>query len=128
MVLAPRPGESRPTFCTDGCVAIHVPDLKRAEAFYAGVLGFRILRRTPDQIEFDTGALRLFVNRDAGSVMSFIPALRVSDCDAARRVLRESGCEILHEFPSGRALYFRDPFGLVLDIVECSPELAGQGT
>jgi catechol 2,3-dioxygenase-like lactoylglutathione lyase family enzyme len=45
-------------------IAIHVPDLARAEAFYSGVLGFRLLAKSADQLEFDTGKLRLYVNRD----------------------------------------------------------------
>jgi catechol 2,3-dioxygenase-like lactoylglutathione lyase family enzyme len=106
------------SFRSDGNVAIHVPDLARAEAFYGGVLGFPLAEKTADQLVFDTGALRLYVNRDAGALMPFIPALEVADCAAAKAHLQRAGCEIVREWPGGHALYFRDPFGFVLDIVE----------
>lgn len=110
-----------PAFRTDGNVAIHVPDLEKAEIFYGGVLGFRLLRKTADQLEFDTGALRLYVNRDPLFLIPFIPALEVRDYQAAKAHLERAGCEIHYEWPGGKALYFRDPFGLVLDIIEKKP-------
>jgi len=53
-------------------IAIHVPDLARAEAFYGKLLGFRLIRRSLDQLEFDTGELRLYVNRDTASLIPYI--------------------------------------------------------
>jgi len=108
-------------FRTDGNVAIHVPNLERAEAFYAGVLGFRLLSRAPDKLVLDTGALRLYVNLDPATVRPFIPALEVPDYEAAKRCLLPAGCRIVHEWPGGKALYFEDPFGIVLDVVERRP-------
>jgi len=35
--------------------------------------------------------------------------------------LKAADCQILREWPGGRALYFWDPFGLVLDIIGRSP-------
>jgi hypothetical protein len=55
---APGP-ESRLAFRSNCEIAIHVPDLARAEDFYASVLGFRLVAKSTDQLEFDTGALRL---------------------------------------------------------------------
>src|SRR5580658_10042390 len=46
-------------------VAIHVPDLKIAENFYAGVLGFHLVSKSEGQLHFDTGTLHLWVNQDA---------------------------------------------------------------
>ncbi|MFI5167290.1 MAG: VOC family protein [Thermoanaerobaculales bacterium] len=109
------------TFRADGNVAIHVPDLDRAEAFYAGVLGFRVVSRTADHLELDAGALRLYVNRDAVALRPFIPALEVPDYRAAKLRLERAGCRIVVEWPGGKALYFEDPFGLVLDIIERRP-------
>ena len=60
--------EPRASFRSNCEIAIHVPDLARAEAFYAGVLGFRLVAKSADQLEFDTGALRLFVNRDSDAL------------------------------------------------------------
>ena len=119
--LVPAPSndtQAAVTFRSDGCVAIHVPDLARAEAFYGRVLGFRLVEKTASQLVFDTGALRLYVNRDADAPMPFIPALEVRDYAAAKAYLQRAGCEIVREWPGGHALYFRDPFGFVLDIVE----------
>jgi catechol 2,3-dioxygenase-like lactoylglutathione lyase family enzyme len=39
--------QSRVPFRSNCEIAIHVPDLARAEAFYAGVLGFRVLAKSP---------------------------------------------------------------------------------
>ena len=118
--MAPASPEERPrvTFRADGSVAIHVPDLVRAEGFYVGVLGFRLVRRSPEQLELEAGALRLTVNLDGATTRPFIPALEVPDYQAAREHLRGAGCKILQEWPGGKSLYFEDPFGLVLDIVE----------
>ncbi len=107
-------------FRSDGNVAIHVPDLGKAEAFYGGVLGFRLVNRSAEHLEYDTGALHLWVNRD-DAVQGFIPALAVPDYAAAKAHLEAAGCAIVREWPGGKALYFRDPFGLVVDIVETAP-------
>ena len=79
-----------------------------------------MISKTAEKLEFDTGALRLYVNRDVSSVRPFIPALEVADYVIAKRHLEAAGCEIVHEWPGGKALYFKDPSGIVLDIVERS--------
>lgn len=121
VVARERAAAPKVAFRTDGDVAIHVPDLDRALAFYGGVLGFRLVDRTADQLQYDTGAIRLWVNRDAAAVQPFIPALAVPDFREAKRHLQEAGCEIVREFPGGKGMYFRDPFGLVLDVIESAP-------
>jgi len=103
---------------TDGNVAIHVPELFKGKVLYSGVLGFRLVHRTSDKLEFDTGALRLFVNRDPDAPMRFIPALEVPEYEAAKEYLENAGCRIIREWPGGKALYFQDSFGLVLDLIE----------
>jgi len=98
-------------------IAIHVRDLGQAEAFYGKVLGFRLVRRTLDQLEFDTGELRLYVNRDASSLISYIPSFDVDDYREARRFLEEAGCTM--RFAGTQSVpYFEDPFGFVFDIIE----------
>jgi catechol 2,3-dioxygenase-like lactoylglutathione lyase family enzyme len=99
-------------------IAIHVPDLAQAEAFYAGVLGFRLVGKSPDQLEFDTGSLRLFVNRDLEALRPYIPSLDVPDHAAARRHLEAAGCKVVSAGGHSGAVYFQDPFGLVFDIIE----------
>jgi catechol 2,3-dioxygenase-like lactoylglutathione lyase family enzyme len=110
--------ESRVAFRSNCEIAIHVPDLARAEAFYAGVLGFRLLAKSADQLEFDTGALRLYVNRDPEVLLPYIPSLDVPDYASARRHLEAAGCKLASAGAHSEAVYFQDPFGLVFDIIE----------
>jgi catechol 2,3-dioxygenase-like lactoylglutathione lyase family enzyme len=109
---------SAPAFRSDGDVAICVPDLSRAEAFYSGVLGFRLLERSDDHLHYATGAFDLWVNRDPEALRSFIPALEVPDYDAARARLVAAGCTIVRDWPEQRGLWFADPFGFTLDVIE----------
>jgi catechol 2,3-dioxygenase-like lactoylglutathione lyase family enzyme len=98
-------------------IAIHVPDLARAEAFYGKVLGFRLVRRTLDRLEFDTGELRLYVNRDRSNLIPYIPSFDVEDYSEARRFLEAAGCRL--RFAGEDSVpYFEDPFGFVFDIIE----------
>ena len=107
-------------FKSDGNVAIHVTDLERARDFYGRTLGFRLVEERPEQLVFDTGALTLFVNQD-DVVRPFVPALAVPSYDEAKDQLLAGGCRILREWPEYRALYFEDPFGIVMDIIEKKP-------
>jgi catechol 2,3-dioxygenase-like lactoylglutathione lyase family enzyme len=102
-------------FRSNNCVALHLPDLKQAEAFYSGVLGFRLLRKTAAQLEYDTGRFLLYVNKGP-EVGPPIPSFTVVNAQAARAHLVENGCEILTD--RGASLYFKDPFGVVYDIIE----------
>ena len=115
---------SQVTFRSNNEIAVHVSDLARAEAFYGGVLGFQLVRKTDDELEFDTGALRLYVNRDA-TKRSFIPSLDVADSEAAKRHVRAAGCRIVHEWSGG--FYFEDAFGLVVDVVQRPRKDSGRG-
>lgn len=99
-------------------VAIHVPDLARAETFYRDVLGFTLVNQSADQLEFDTGVFRLYVNRDAQAVFSYIPSLDVPDYKAARAHLEAAGCATVRVNADSDLVYFKDPFGLVFDIIE----------
>jgi|tagenome__1003787_1003787.scaffolds.fasta_scaffold20385533_2 catechol 2,3-dioxygenase-like lactoylglutathione lyase family enzyme len=105
-------------------VAIHVPDLARARAFYGGVLGFRLILEDADKLAFQTGALTLWVNRDE-QVASYIPSFDVPSYERAREHLIANGCRILRESPAEKALYFVDPFGIVADIIEKPEKPAG---
>jgi catechol 2,3-dioxygenase-like lactoylglutathione lyase family enzyme len=119
-VITNAAGTERPVTFRSNCeIAIHVPDLARAEAFYGGVLGFRLPAKSADQLEFDTGSLRLYVNRDAAALIPYIPSLDVPDYAAARRKhLEAAGCKIVPAGTHSGAVYFQDPFGLVFDIIE----------
>jgi len=104
-------------FRTNREVAIHVPDLEAARAFYGGTLGFELEGESEGLLVFGTGEIRLFVVADEEAVPA-VPALEVRDYEEARRFLRETGCEIVEEWEEARALYLRDPFGLLWDVVE----------
>jgi len=109
--------ETNINFKTDGDVAIHVTDLERAEKFYSNVLGFKLINKKKDQLVYQTGVLTLYVNKDS-TVIPFIPALEVKDFKKAKEHLIKNGCNITIEFEGSKALYFQDPFGITIDIVE----------
>lgn len=108
----------KPVFRSNSDVAIHVQDLEAAHAFYAGVLGFSVVERTDAYLSLDTGAFRLWVNRATDGEHSFIPSLDVASAAAARDHLARAGCAIVREAADGSGFYFRDPFGLVIDVIE----------
>lgn len=102
-------------FRSNNCVRVHLPDLKQAEAFYTGVLGFRLLEKSATQLEYDTGRFLLCVNK-ANSSLAPIPSFTVISMKAAKAHLVANGCEILED--RGTSLYFRDPFGMIYDVIE----------
>ena len=104
-------------FISNGLFAIHVTDLAAARAFYRDKLGFRLISESDEQLVFETGRFRLYVNQD-DHVLPFVPALDVEDYEAAKEFLKSSGCEIIREWPKSKALYFRDPLGQIIDIKE----------
>jgi len=87
-------------FRSNTCVAIHLKSLAKAEHFYGDVLGFRLIRKTKAFLEFDTGALRLFVNRSA-RVQAPTPSFSVKDIAKARRLLKGAGWAGGSAFNSG---------------------------
>ncbi len=112
---------ARPGFISNGEVAIHVADLARAEHFYGDVLGFRLVGRTARQLEFDTGALRLYVNLDSRPLPGFVPSFNVADRAAALEYLEAAGCKPVAVASQPGLHYLRDPFGLLFDVVERPP-------
>ena len=101
-------------FKSNNCVAIHLVDITAAENFYTNVMKFRLLTKSEDHLEYETGHFLLYVNRDLNTQPP-IPSFTVKDVEAARRFL-ENGCVILRE--DKRSLYFRDPFGITYDVIE----------
>ena len=81
-----------------------------------GTTGGRLVSKSEDSLEIDSGALTLYVNRDEDTQRSFIPSFDVRDGARAALQLQVAGCEVEPSASGGR--YFRDPFGLVFDIVE----------
>ena len=104
-------------FATNTNLAMHVTDLEKAENFYGSILGFKLLKRTIERLVYNTGGIMLYVVKDDKTI-PFIPALEVDDYDKAKQYLLKNGCRISREWPEERALYFEDPFGIIIDIVE----------
>jgi catechol 2,3-dioxygenase-like lactoylglutathione lyase family enzyme len=109
--------ECAPMFKSNNCVAIHLEDITAAESFYTNVMKFRLLTKSEEHLEYETGHFLLYVNRDLNTQPP-IPSFTVKDIGAARRFLLENGCVILRE--DEKSLYFRDPFGITYDVVEAN--------
>jgi catechol 2,3-dioxygenase-like lactoylglutathione lyase family enzyme len=105
-------------------VAIQVPDLDAAVAFYSGVLGLAEVRRQAHAVWVDAGGTILMLERCAAAHdadhddewMSprpgpFVVAFAIGAAERAgwRARLNAAGVVIHHE--SGFTLYFRDPWG-----------------
>jgi catechol 2,3-dioxygenase-like lactoylglutathione lyase family enzyme len=102
-------------FRSNNCMAVHLADLKKAEAFYSGVLGFRLLAKTATQLEYDTGRVLLYVKK-SNLARPPVPSFSVINARQAKAVLEQNGCEILED--GIRSLSFKDPFGFVYELVE----------
>jgi catechol-2,3-dioxygenase len=102
-------------FRSNNCVAIHLKDLNRAAKFYGEVLGFKLRSKSRRQLVFETGHFLLYVNK-ARNVQPPVPSLSVKNLKNAWQLLRENGCSIVRDW--GGAIYFRDPFGVVFNVVE----------
>ena len=102
-------------FRSNNCVAIHLKDLNGAAKFYGEVLGFKLRSKSRRQLEFETGHFLLYVNK-ARKVQPPVPSFSVKNLKDARQLLKENGCRIVAGW--GGALYFKDPFGVVFDVIE----------
>jgi hypothetical protein len=102
-------------FKSNNCVAIHLKDITAAENFYTNVMKFRLLTKSEERLEYETGHFLLYVNRDLNTQPP-IPSFTVKNIRAARKFLSENGCSILREDDS--SLYFRDPFGITYYAIE----------
>jgi catechol 2,3-dioxygenase-like lactoylglutathione lyase family enzyme len=102
-------------FRSNRCIAIHLPSLAKAERFYSEVMGFKLKSKSGDHLEYATGKLRLYVNRSR-TVRPPVPSFDVKSQRAAKLHLKKAGCRIVTE--GKKAFYFRDPFGVVYDVIE----------
>lgn len=102
-------------FRSNNCVAIHLRSLAKAERFFGDVLGFKLKKKTKGQLEFDTGLLRLYVNRSP-KVQPPTLSFSVKSLAKAKRLLKGAGCEVVADW--GGAIYFRGPFGIIYDVIE----------
>ncbi len=104
-------------FVSNGDFAIHVTDISRARTFRRYKLGFRLVEDSDETLVFETGRFRSYVSKDDHD-SPFVPSLGVRDYEPAKQFLRSSGCEIVEERPKSKSLYFRDPLGQIIDIIE----------
>lgn len=103
-----------PAFRGNTDLAIHVPDLDLAEAFYVDGLGLELVERGEEHLEIDAGAIRLWINGGDGPA-GFIPSFDVADRGAALARLRGIGAGRMRV---GDTVYARDPWGNPLDVIQ----------
>jgi catechol 2,3-dioxygenase-like lactoylglutathione lyase family enzyme len=103
------------SFRSNTDVAIYVADLNKAEEFYGEVMGFRLVSKSGNHLEYDSGALRLYIHCGDPSVL-FVPSLDVNDLAGASKYLEDAGCTLIPH-PDG-GMHIRDPFGFLFDLIE----------
>ena len=101
-------------YTTNDDVAIGVENLEKAIAFYEGNLGFKPSKAEPGLRVYETGVLTLYVME--GEAHPPVPSFTVPCLHDAKRHLMENGCTVLVE--RDKSLYFRDPTGVVWDVIE----------
>jgi catechol 2,3-dioxygenase-like lactoylglutathione lyase family enzyme len=121
---------------TKGVVHFTIPvrDARRAEEFYAKVMGMQVVQRVPPQgMVFMKSGENFFVLTESQGPVGSPPAdkhlihtafqVDAAEYDAALATLRENGVEIVYAedreagvFP-GLQTYFRDPDGNMLEII-----------
>jgi len=113
---------------------LYIADEERAEAFYSGVLGMRLLDREPGRGLFYRAGPSVFLlflpgaTRSGGklpphgAVGPIHVCFRVDHCDYAswKEHLAGHGVPILREvdWTNGRSFYFEDPDGNLLEIAD----------
>jgi catechol 2,3-dioxygenase-like lactoylglutathione lyase family enzyme len=109
-----------PPFSANNELALHVADPDVAASFYTDVLGCEVVSRTPDCIALSSGALRLYLLRDAvRGHEAVVPSFDVPDRAAALRALEAAGCTLVPIGPHAPGEhYVRDPHGVLFDVVE----------
>jgi catechol 2,3-dioxygenase-like lactoylglutathione lyase family enzyme len=102
------------SFRTSRDVIIRTEGFDAAARFYEAVLGLKKFLDGESLAGFETGALRLYVERGPahGPVFDFL----VSDLQAARSALLAAGCAVIEEDPAVPRCYIRDPYGLTFNI------------
>lgn len=90
--------------------AVFTDDVAGAKQFYGEVLGLPF-RETSDGPIVDAGHLQMFIdqqNLSDGIVLELV----VDDVEAARELLEQNGCTVLHWEGAGKACFIEDPFGV----------------
>ena len=95
-------------------IALSVDNLESSRRFYENVLGFTCERHEDKLAVYNTGAFTLYIQE--GEPHPPVPSFTVKDMNDARQCLVKAGCIILVD--RGKSLYFRDPDGVIWDIIE----------
>lgn len=95
-------------------IAVGVNDLSAAIEFYEDTLGFTPMKSQKGLRVYDTGYFSLYVME--GESHPPVPSYTVTDLVAAKKRLVDNGCMVIVEREN--SLYFRDPMGVVWDIIE----------
>jgi len=113
---------------------IFVPDVPRAKAFYADVLGFHLQEEAAEHLVFTGSGWTLMVfhcekRGSAGDYANEPRSVLVFEVDSIERAVEEltgKGVEFLHPEPGenefGRYAAFTDPFGNVHEVFEPAAE------
>lgn len=96
-------------FTMSNCVALGVPDKRRAADLYRDVLGFEEVKSESNWVEVRSGSQRLFLVEDEVQVPCF--DLQTEDVEAAERYLSEAGFQRVELAPG--ELFMKDPFGYI---------------
>lgn len=102
-------------------VAVRTERYQEALEFYANVFGFKNNSEDPDLGDFDATPLRLFVIEDL-ELEGLVHELFVEDMEAAREELVAAGCEVIRWHGKGQDCYIRDPFGVIYNLWEVTPD------
>ncbi|HEY0264142.1 MAG TPA: VOC family protein [Granulicella sp.] len=95
-------------------ILIQTEDLAAAASFYVNQLGFELTGETPQMLSLHGKRINLFIER--GPALGPVLEITVSDPEAARLRLVESGCEVIKDEPDFPRCYLRDPFGLIYNL------------
>ena len=99
------------------CVALHVPNMDDAEAYYQRVLGYETRFRASDFVQMDAGHMSVVLTERQDIVD---PLLEIRTEDVARMEDRLVGQGFVRCRPAHRPheRYVKDPFGHMYCLVE----------
>jgi catechol 2,3-dioxygenase-like lactoylglutathione lyase family enzyme len=96
-------------FQMSNCIALGVPDKRKAADLYTNVLGFEEVKSESNWVEMRSGSQRIFLCEDEVAVPCF--DLQTADVEAAEKHLADSGFVRVDLAPG--ELFMKDPFGYI---------------
>lgn len=109
-----------------------VEDMKRATAFYSGVLGFELGYSSEHWTSMSLGGLKLGLHKkyedySGSQIQGWVLGVETDDVRALREVLIQAGVHadpFYHETPTGVVLDFRDTEGNWLQAIQLNAKLS----